>query len=367
MKETQTILGIDASRSAHESPTGVERYSTEIIAAILKLVKGEEVRLYTPAWIDGFPKKLQRRIRMPRFWTLLRLSWEMFFHKPDILFVPSHGLPFFCPERTFITIHDVAFERHPAAYRWSQRMYLKWITGRAVRRASGIFVPSIQVKEDMIKYYSANKKSVHVVPHGPLPLVKVSQETIKDRLEYYQLHDDEPLFFFVGRLETKKNLLVLMDAWALVQQKHPEGRLFLGGMFGHGFNELFARMEDDDLRGTILAPGFISEEDVAVLFHTATAMVLPSREEGFGLPVLQSFEADSAVICSDIPSLREVAGDAALYADPGKAADFAKQMLKLMEDPKLKSKMVEKGKKRLKDFSWEKSAKSVLDVIHSNQ
>lgn len=365
MKETRIILGIDASRSVTDSPTGVERYSTEIIGAILDLVKKEELRLYTPKWVDVFPKKLQKRIKLPRLWTLVRLSWEMFFHKPDVLFVPSHGLPFFCPEKCFITIHDVAFERHPAAYRWTQRLYLKWITWRAVRRATGIFVPSIQVKDDLIKYYSANKKNVHVIPHGPLSLMDVDKETIRNRLEYYQLSLGEPLFFFVGRLETKKNLLVLMDAWALVQQKHPEGRLFLGGMYGRGFNELFARMEDDDLRGTILAPGYISEEDVAVLFQAATAMILPSREEGFGLPVLQSFEADSAVICSDIPSLREVADDAALYADPGKATDFAKQMLKLMEDPKLKTKMVERGKKRLKDFSWEKSAKNILDVIHS--
>lgn len=367
VKKTQTILGIDASRSVHAAPTGVERYSTEIIRALIEKSPKEKIRLYTPQWLEAFPKKLQRRIWLPRLWTLLRLSWEMFFHAPDLLFVPSHGLPFFPPQRTYITIHDVAFERHPKAYKWSQRWYLKMITRRALKLAAGIFVPSILVKNDLIKLYGANKKKVHVIPHGRLPLQKVDAARIRDRLNYYQLNANEPLFFFVGRLETKKNLLVLMDAWAKVQQKHPKGRLFLGGMYGHGFNELFERMEDADLSGTILAPGYISEEDVAVLFHVATAMVLPSRDEGFGLPILQAFESNSAVICSDLPSLREVAGDAALYANPGKANDFAKHMIHLMEDKDLKKKLVEKGKKRLKEFSWEKAAQSILDVIHSDQ
>lgn len=364
MKKTQKILGIDASRSTRDAPTGVERYSDEIIKAILNELAGEKdvnVRLYTPVWLEKFPKKLQRRIRLPRLWTLLRLSWEVLLHKPDVLFVPAHVVPFFAPKRTYVTVHDVAFEKYPLAYGAFQSFYLEWSTRRALRKAKKVIVPTEAVARDLKKYYGANEGRMMVIPHGRLSLAQVSRQQIADALKHYQLETKEPIFFFIGRLETKKNLLVLLDAWAMVQKKIGKGRLFLGGMYGHGFDDLFKRMERDDLRGTVIAPGYISEEDVAGIFQAATAFVMPSREEGFGLPILQSFEADSAVICSDIESLREVAEDAALYADPGKPADFAKQMLRLIEEPGLKEKLVQKGHKRLALFSWERAAKKLVE------
>jgi len=363
VKKHHKILGIDASRSTRDMPTGVERYSDEIIKAILGEMGDEKdwrVRLYTPKWLDKFPKKLQRRIRLPRFWTLIRMSIEMLLHKPDVLFVPAHVVPFFAPKNTYVTVHDVAFEKYPMAYGAFQSFYLEWSTRRALRKARKVIVPTKSVETDLAKYYKADKRKVVVVNHGRLPLEKVTRAEIDAALAHYQLGKDDPIFFFIGRLETKKNLMVLLDAWEIVQKKCSRGRLFLGGMYGHGFNDLFRRMEDDDLRGTVIAPGYISETDAAGIFNAATAFVMPSREEGFGLPILQSFEANCAVICSDIAPLREVAGDAALYADPGKPADFAKQIIKLLERPALKDKLVEKGKQRLVEFSWKRAAKKLV-------
>jgi glycosyltransferase involved in cell wall biosynthesis len=360
------ILGIDASRSLREYPTGVERYSTEIIKAILTELKGFDFKLYTPKYSPHFPKKIQRRIRLPRLWTLVRLSLEMLLHKPDALFIPAHTLPFFAPKKSYVTIHDVAFERYPMAYGALQSFYLEWSTRRAVKRSKMVITPTESVKKDLMKYYNADPKKIAVVNHGRLPLLEINEKEIQDSLAHYQLNADEPLFFFIGRLETKKNLLVLLDAWAIVQKKHPVGRLFLGGMFGHGFADLFKRMEEDDLRGTVIAPGFISEQDVASIFNAASAMILPSREEGFGLPVLQSFEADCAVICSDIPALREVAGDAALYADPGSAKDFAAAMCRLIEEKDLRKELSNLGKSRLKQFSWSRAAKECAEIIRTD-
>lgn len=358
------VLGIDASRSVRETPTGVERYSTEIILALLKeLPKDITPRLYVPKWTPHFPKKWQRRIRLPRLWSILRLSLEMLLHKPDRLFIPAHVLPFFAPKASYVTIHDVAFEKYPMAYGFFQSFYLEWSTRRALKKAEKVIVPTEAVKEDLIRLYEADPEQIAVIHHGRLPLEKVTKAEIEASLMHYGLPNDEPLFFFIGRLETKKNLLVLLEAWSRVQKQIPRGRLFLGGMYGHGFNELFDRMEKSDLRGTVLAPGYISEHEASCIFNAATALVLPSREEGFGLPVLQSFEADCAVICSDIPALREVGGDAVLYADPGDAGDFAEHMLSLLKKAKLKDELVEKGKKRLQAFSWSKGAKKMIKLL----
>lgn len=360
------ILGIDASRSTRNSPTGVERYSTEIISALLKAC-GEDyrVKLYTPQDLEAFPVALQRRIRLPRLWSVLRLSLELLLHKPDLLFIPAHVLPFFAPKRSFVTIHDVAYEKYPMAYGGFQSFYLEWSTRRALRRAEAVIVPTEAVKNDLIKYYKADARQIQVVHHGRLPLPSVSPEQVVDTLAHYQLDPKEPLFFFIGRLETKKNLLLLLEAWALVQKKLGRGRLFLGGMYGHGFNELFHRMEDPALRGTVIAPGYIPEQEAAGLFQAATALVLPSREEGFGLPVLQAFESGCAVICSDIPALREVGGEAALYAHPDNAEDFAEAMMLLMEKPELSTRLKEKAKSRLSQFSWDKAAKSIAELFEN--
>lgn len=358
------ILGVDASRSVRETPTGVERYSTSIIQALLDACPAHvKARLYVPRWTQHFPKKWQRRIRLPRLWSLVRLSLEMLLHKPERLFIPAHVLPFFAPKRSFVTVHDVAFEKYPLAYGFFQSFYLEWSTRRALKKAEKVIVPTAAVKEDLIRLYEADPNQIEVVHHGRMPLMEVDEADIAATLEHYGLAADEPLFFFIGRLETKKNLLVLLDAWAQVQKQVPRGRLFLGGMYGHGFNELFHRMESEDLRGTVLAPGYISELEASCIFNAATALVLPSREEGFGLPVLQSFEADCAVICSDIPALREVGGEGALYADPGNAKAFADHMLQLMKKPSLKSALVKEGKKRLQLFSWDRGAKKMLTLM----
>jgi len=360
----QATLGIDASRSTRNLPTGVERYSTEIISALInELGEKYTIKLYTPQWIDQFPKKLQRRIRCPRLWSLFRLSLEMLFRKPEILFIPAHVLPFFAPKRSFVTIHDVAYEKYPMAYGAFQSFYLEWSTRRALKKAEKVIVPTEAVKKDLIKYYHAKASRIVVVHHGRLPLAKVRKSDIDYTLDHYQLAKNDPLFFFIGRLETKKNLMTLLDAWALVQKEEARGRLFLGGMYGHGFNELFHRMEDPDLRGTVIAPGYIPELEASSIFQAATALVLPSIEEGFGLPVLQSFEADCAVICSDIPALKEVGGDAALYAKPNDPKAFAKHMIQLLRNPEKKKALVKKGEARLKLFSWDQAAKSIGELL----
>lgn len=357
---------MDASRSANTSPTGVERYSTEILHALLNVLKNEKdwkPLLYTPKLLPNFPLKIQKRLWCPRFWTLFRLSLEMLHHKPDALFVPAHVLPFFAPRKSFVTVHDIAYEKYPLAYGTFQSFYLEWSTRRALKKCEKVIVPTEAVKADLIKYYQADSKRIAVIPHGLVTPMKVDKETIQTTWHHYQLDRNEPVFFFIGRLETKKNLLILLDAWKIVRKKCSRGRLFLGGMYGHGFNELFRRMEDDDLKGTVLAPGYISEEEASAFFQEATALVYPSREEGFGLPILQAFQSGTAVICSDIPALKEVGGGAALYANPNSPQAFADHMLHLIQNPALSQKLSKLGKSRLSLFSWGRAARSICHLL----
>lgn len=358
---SEKVLGIDASRSLRDLPTGVEVYSTAMIQALIAAKPEAGLRLYVPHLSPHFPKRFQRVIRLPRLWSLVRLSLEMLLHKPDALFVPAHVLPFFAPKRSFVTIHDVAFERYPMAYGGWQSFYLGWSTKRAVRKSEVVIVPTEAVKKDLKKFYGA--KNVEVIHHGVTALPKLKKVDVLRVLEHYEIDPTVPLFFFVGRLETKKNLLVLLEAWAKVQKNHPNARLFLGGMHGHGWETLFDRMEKEDVSGTVVAPGYLSDLEVAALFQHATALVFPSLEEGFGLPMLQAFMSGCAVICSDIPALREVGENAALYAKAGDPDGFALHMAELINKPKKVEDLVKRGAKHLKEFSWEKAAKQMLELM----
>lgn len=353
MSKSKIVIGIDASRSVHPKPTGVERYSTEIIRALLKEFGKEELRLYTPTLISEFPKNKQRRLWAPRLWSLGRLSLEMLLHKPDVLFVPAHVLPFFAPKKSFVTIHDVAFEKIPEAYDPKQAEYLRWSTMRAVKKALRVIVPSEAVKEDLKHFYKIEDGRVVVIPHGPLPLEFPKKASLEMQ---------DPLFFYLGRLEAKKNLGVLLEAFKVVQKKYSTARLVLAGREGFGwqiFKEKAAKQTGVEV------VGFLPETAVAELYQSSTAFVFPSLEEGFGFPLLQAFQAGCPVICSDLPVLREVGENAVLYADPKDPKAFAKHMIKLIEDPESAAVLSLKGKKRLEHFSWGKAAKALAELFRS--
>ncbi len=346
------ILGIDASRSIKEKPTGVERYSTEIIKAILKINTGFKIRLYTPGLNPAFPKNIQRVISLRRFWTLFGLSSEMRKNKPDALFVPSHVMPFFAPENSFTMIHDLSFKKFPKAYSGFQRFYLNYGAARAVKICKKIFVPTNAVKDDLVNFFKAKPENVTVIHHGPLSMERGGEAVY----EKFGLSKNEHIFFYLGRIEKKKNLETLLDAFAIVLKKFPRSKLVLAGSSGFGWRDILR-----NAGANVVHPGFLAEKDVSALFALATAFVLPSLDEGFGMPILQAFEAGCPVVCSSIPALAEVAEDAALYAENAK--EFAEQMEKLIKNKELRDELVFSGRDRLKSFSWEKAAKAAMAEI----
>lgn len=348
------VLGIDASRSLKEKPTGVERYSTEIIKAIVGLKPKLKIKLYLPKESSFFPKNSQKVLSGRRFWTLWNLSREMFKHKPDALFVPSHVLPFFTPVNSFTMVHDVAFMKFPDAYEKFQRYYLEWSTRRAVKKCKMIFTPTASVKKDLELFFGA--KRVKVIHHGPLKLQKCKD--ISGVLKKLEISKNENVFFYLGRIEIKKNLLVLLEAWKILRKKFPQSKLIIGGGNGYGYEKIRAYFDE-----SVLAPGFLSEEEVSGIFSIATGFVLPSLDEGFGMPILQAFEAGCPVICSSIPALTEITEDAALFANPNSAHEFASQMMKLIQNRELREDLIFSGKERLKHFSWNKAAKAVVGEI----
>ncbi|MBI5754375.1 glycosyltransferase family 4 protein [Candidatus Peregrinibacteria bacterium] len=359
-------IGIDASRYKHAEATGVEWYSWQIINGLLKVISvDDELILYSKERLGL--EKIQNKI-LPglRLWTLKSLSKEMRLNPPDVLFVPSHTLPLNLPKKSVITIHDVAFKHLPGVYSFSQFHYLNWSTKFAVKKATKIIVPSEATKQDLIKYYNCPKDKIVVIPHGFSEPKSVNDEKIMNEsviFKYFDIRKNDPYILFVGRLESKKNLPKLVEAFAKFQEKNPDYRLILAGKRGVGFEKIVKIVNKSSLAHKVIMPGYITEEEKAVLYKNCKFFVFPSLYEGFGLPILEAFYYGKAVLCSNTSSLPEVGGEAVHYVDPNDVEEMAAGLDKLASDEKYAENLVARGRERLKLFDWEKVAKKTLWTI----
>lgn len=371
-------IGIDASRYKHETATGVEWYSHHIINGLLsEALKSEEaeVVLYSPNEINipkefEHPGKVRKRI-IParRFWTLWKLSTEMRKNPPDVLFVPSHTLPLIRPKFSVTTIHDTAFRYLKKSYSRFQYLHLNWSTKYAVKHASKIIVPSEATKQDLVQMFSCPVHKIVVVPHGFKPPKKVSAEEVSENLKHFgfgKFSEDQkhsPYVFFVGRLESKKNLVRLVEAFDVFSKDRPEWRLVLAGKRGVGFEEILSKVRGLNIESKIVMPGYVDENEKAFLYQNCRIFAFPSLYEGFGFPILEAFTYEKPVLTSHVSCMPEVAGDAALYCDPFDPAEISRCIEKLTNDVEFTRSLVEKGTKRLKLFSWQNSIKKTFDVL----
>lgn len=367
------IIGIDASRYNPESATGVEWYSYHLLNELLPVLGREhnnEVRLYMPREFGlktNVPFNARTRvIKARRFWTALRLSYEMLTDKPDVLFIPSHTLPFFFPEKTVITIHDVAFRKFPQLYTPFQRWILNNCARKSARKAWKIIVPSEATKKDMMKYYKCKEDKIVVIPHGAPEVPKMMSWSEAQTIKLYKHFGIEPrtkYFLFIGRLESKKNLERVVRAFGAFLKVHDDWKLMLAGKRGHGFDKIWKEVVRLGLQDKVLMPGYITEDEKFFLLHNCRVFVFTSLYEGFGLPLLEAFSFGKPVLSSDCSSMPEVAGGGAYLVDPLKEEEITVGMKKLAVDHLLNNQLVKAGREQLKKFSWENAAKETFETL----
>jgi glycosyltransferase involved in cell wall biosynthesis len=402
------LIGIDASRANRIRKTGTEWYSFYLIKNLAKIDKTNTYRLYldvppTAEMIKAVkdnPNFSFKVLNWPFrfFWTLGRLTWEMIWRHPDVLFVPAHALPLVSPRRTVNTIHDIAFIREQRVYR-SEKIkinlpgsrpvidffirvltggkyrsgsvdYLRWSTAFALKHAKKIIAVSEFTKKEILELYpKVPGEKINVVYNGYNrelfhPCFNFDKQAAV--LNEYGL--ERPFFLYVGRLEKKKNTSILVEALALLRESHPEikEKLVLIGDAGFGYDEIKYAIEEFDLESDVLMPGWAAEEDLPCIFSAAEAFIFPSKHEGFGLPVIQAMACDTPVIASDISVLKEIAGDAVEYFKQNNKDSLAQAMVKIINSSALREELKIKGRARAKEFDWEKCARETLRVLEES-
>lgn len=368
------LIGIDASRAARARHTGTEAYALHLIRALVNIKCDCQLRMYTPTPLppdlmhgeNGAAGEV-RVIPLPRLWTHLRLAWEVRRFPPDILFVPAHVIPLVCPVPTVVTVHDLGYLYYPQAHRPFDRWYLDWTTRRHTRLATRVIADSQATRADLVRFYGAEPDRIIVVyPGRDEALRRVDDAAIIEAVKaHYEIADGYLLY--LGTLQPRKNLIRLVEAFARLQPSAAQPQqLVLAGKKGWLYDDLFARVQSLGLSRHVTFAGYVADEDKAALISGATALVYPSLYEGFGLPVLEAMACGVPVLTSNVSSLPEVAGDAALLVNPQDTDSIAAGMVRLIADIDLRRSLVEKGYAQVRRFSWAKAAHQVLQVLESS-
>ena len=295
-------------------------------------------------------------------WTQIRLSVKTFFHPADVLFVPAHALPIFSRAKNIITLHDLGFEKFPELYSFWQRTYLRFVYRFAARHAEVIIVPSEFTKKELIDLYKVKADKVKVVHLGydknlfhPLSDREATEEFL------IQNKINEPYLLYVGRIERKKNIKNLIEAFLMANIENKKLKLVLVGSPGYGYDEvadLIHAHQDSIIRLSHLDP-----KEISYLYAGALGFIFPSWYEWFGLPLLEAMACGCPVLASSSASIIEVAADAAIYFQPDSKIEIAAAIKNIANDVHLRHKLIGQGWMRIKNFSWQKCAQETYQIL----
>lgn len=313
-----------------------------------------------------FPQYMVHTVKSPMYWTQIRFAFEMWRLRPDRLWMPVQALPFFLPDkvRTTVTIHDLAFKYFPDHFPEKDVRRLNWFTDFAVRKADKLIAISKSTKRDILKFYpSISPEKIRVIHHGFDPRLFEGNTNLTP-LKQYGL-EAKSYLLYVGALQPRKNLIVLLEAFELEKKRHPRMKLVLVGEKAWLWQETLAIVEKHPFRKDIILTGKVSFSVLSSLYLGARVFIFPSLYEGFGIPVLEAMAAGVPVICANNSSLPEAGGDAALYFDALNVSALVSCIHALWTDDSLYRAMVSRGYKHIQKFSWDACAQETMEYILS--
>jgi glycosyltransferase involved in cell wall biosynthesis len=337
---------------------------------LLNLVLVDQENQYTVFLGDrSFPPNPGLTLRtswLPTTHPLVRIGWEQLAQpfvlrqeKIDLLHSLAFVTPLLSPCPSVITIYDLSFIIFPQGFKYLKRLYLTLFTRLSARKARRIITISESTKRDTVRLLGVSSKKVDIVYCGvdkafhPLPEREVASFRQKRGLP-------ERIMLFVGTIEPRKNVARLIEAYSRLRDG--QVKLVIGGARGWLYEEVFARVEELDLTGDILFPGYIPPDELPLWYNAAELFIYPSLYEGFGLPPLEAMACGTPVITSNVSSLPEVVGEAGLTVDPLNSRGLAEAMNQVLGDEALRQSMRERGLARAGRFSWAKAAQETVEV-----
>lgn len=290
-------------------------------------------------------------------------------HKPDVFLSPDGYLSLTASTPSLAVIHDLNFEHYPKDLPFWYRKYYRHYFPKYAQTATRIATVSEFSKKDIVKQYEVTPDKIDVVYNGVSERFTPLSDIEKNQSQKQFAHG-KPYFIFVGTLHPRKNIARLLEAFEDFKNSgsYEHNLVFIGRKkwWTSEMENTFQRISNKD---AVIFHEQLTQEQVALAVGASEALIYPSTFEGFGIPILEGMQSGVPVITSNLTSMPEIAGDAALLCNPFKSKSIAEQMKKLIHEPGLSESLIIKGKKRLSDFSWDKTAellwRSIEKVAHN--
>jgi len=368
------IIGIDGNEANVQKRVGISEFAYQLLLQFAAHFKDEAkfVIYLKDEPLDSLPKATENWeysvLKPGKLWTQWRLPLDLFFHKPrpDIFFSMTHYAPRFSPVSTIVSVMDVSYLRFPELFRSQDLYQLRNWTEYSVKNAKKVLTISDSSRDDIIKAYKVPGKNVVTIYPGIKNILSLEPRVFGMNQLQSKYHISDNYILFVGTLQPRKNIVRLIEAFSRVRNQESgikDLELVIIGRRGWQYEEILEAPKKFDVEEKVKFLENIQDEELDVFYHHALCYVLPSLYEGFGLPVLEAMQRDCPVITSNVSSMPEAGGDAAIYVDPEDVSDIAEKIVKVISDKKLRNEMIEKGKKQVKKFSWEKAAKETMEVL----
>jgi glycosyltransferase involved in cell wall biosynthesis len=390
---------IDVSAAVHRR-AGLGRYAQELVKGLLDLGRGEPsphesqsigataitgTPIDQPAWGDGSPLQLtvfyhQRGKayldppidRLPRITTALSVRpWRLttalayftgigmdrMFGAVDLFHATEHLLPRLKKTRSVFTLHDLIYQFDPDSHKPLNIAFLKTMMPRFLKDADAIIAVSECSKRDAMDLYGIPADKIHVIYEGVDPKFTpiMDEAKLNEVRAKYKL--PKRFILHVGTIEPRKNLPLLFEVAAQTKE-----HIVVAGKLGWLTDPILAKVKELGVEDRVTFTGFVADNDLPALISAATVLAMPSKYEGFGLPILEAMACGTPVVASNAASLPEVGGGAILYAWYDDVRSWTRLLTLALDDAELRGWLREKGLRQAAKFRWETMARETLKL-----
>ncbi len=366
------LIGIDGNEANQINLVGIGNVALNVILQLEKNDHKNEYLVYlNSSPLSDLPKEREgwryKVFGPKKLWTQIALPVKLFTQKDKltIFFSPSHYAPRFCPVPSVIYLMDLWHHRHPEQFNKKDLFQLTKWEGYSVKKAKHILTISEFSKREILDVYKIPENKVTVAYPGfnQFKIQNTSRFAAKFKIDEiknkYGIKGDYLLY--IGTLQPKKNIEGLIKAFGLLNSNLS---LVVAGKKGWLYEKIFELVKELKLENKVIFTGFVSEEEKPYLIFGATAFVLVSFYEGFGIPVLEAMSFKVPVVLSKEGSLPEVGGEAAIYCNPYDTNDIGRAIEEVLSLNKAKrDEIIKKGLDQTKKFSWEKCAGKILETL----
>ncbi len=384
-------IGVDATCWGNKR--GFGRFTRELLDALIKIDTENDYIFFIDRQTygaDSIPQCVQKvvaettvsaieaasansRRAVKDLWAMSR---QVLKHKVDVFFFPAvySYFPIFNRTKIVVTLHDMIADHHPELIfsDTKSKIFWKLKQNAAVKQAHLIATVSEYSRQQIVEYFNIRESRLRIISEAARSDFKILtfDNGMREVLVRHGLDKDEKFLLYVGGISPHKNLSVLIDAFKMIADKpNMRTKLVLVGdyendPFFSAYPSLKKQVDDLGLDNRVIFTGYVPDHDLAYLYNAATLVVLPSLDEGFGLPAIEAMSCGTPVAASNCGSLPEVLGNAGRFFDPRNPQDIFELILRLLSDDSLRSRMSEDGLDRSRHFLWKRAAESTISIFN---